>query len=234
MKKIHRFIFDTDLKETIQVRDQALLHQWAKVLRFKPGEEIEICDGRSHEAVYKVMSLEKRIAELERIGKVRDNTAEPKRHVTLYMAILKREHTELVVQKATECGVSEIVPLVSDRTIKKRAKLERLRDIAKEAAEQSGRGRVPLIHEPLSMKAALAHAEMNAANYFFHTDAERDIFKGVKAGHSRVGLFIGPEGGWSEEEAEQMLTHDLHVVSLGPRILRGETAAIVSIFLSTQ
>lgn len=232
MKKIHRFIFDADLRERLIVDDAALLHQWGKVLKLAPGEEIEICDGRGNEALYAIEALEKKSAELGRKGELKKNEGEPARHVTLYVAVLKKEHVDLIVQKATECGAAEIVPIVTERTVKKGVKLERLREIAKEAAEQSGRGRVPTIHEPLSLKAAFAHADMNGANYFFHTNENGEVFAGDAS--SRVGLFIGPEGGWTDAEAKAAAAHGCGITSLGPRILRGETAAIVSVFLATK
>jgi len=170
---------------------------------------------------------------LERVGAIRKNQAESKVHATLYAAVLKKDLLELVMQKATECGVSEIVPLVTDRTVKKSVKLERLREIAKEAAEQSGRGKAPNIHEPLSVKAALAHAKMNAANYFFHVgDGKSEIFKGAKKEGVRIGLFIGPEGGWSDEEATSATAAGMITASLGPRVLIGETASIIAAFLA--
>lgn len=232
MKKIHRFIIETDLKERVDLRDRALLHQWANVLKFKPEEEIELCDGKGEEAVYELISLEKKTAELKRRGVVRKNEAEPPRHVTLYAAVLKKENFDLIVQKTTECGVSEIVPIISDRIVKKNVKLDRLREIAKEAAEQSDRGRVPNVHEPLSFKAALAQAKMNEKNYFFHVGPNVEAFRDVKLVNSRIGLFIGPEGGWSDEEVKAAREAGLEFASLGPRVLRGETASVIATFLA--
>ncbi len=231
MKKVHRFILEIDLDARVEIHDANLLHQWEKVLKFAPGEELILCDGKGREGVYKLISLKKKTASLERIGEVRQVNGESERDICLYAAILKKDHFDWVIQKATECGVGEIVPLITDRTVKKGVKRSRLQEIAKEAAEQSGRGRIPTIHEPLSFEDALEHAA-NTENYFFHTDTE-DRLTGVKSSDAKIGLFIGPEGGWTDEEVEAA-SKVCQITSLGPRILRGETACIVATYLAAN
>jgi 16S rRNA (uracil1498-N3)-methyltransferase len=249
-KKVHRFIVGEDLLPTLSIQDKALVHQWSKVLKFETGEELELCDGRGHEANYRITGVEKKRVDLERAENVRENEAEPERHVILYAAVLKKENFDWIVQKTTECGVAEIVPLVTDRTIKKSINLDRAKEIAREAAEQSGRGRVPNIHEPLSLKAALAHAKMNGQNYFFHVSEITSRKPQVASsemrvrdfaiydmrpanGLHRIGLFIGPEGGWTEEEADLALKAGCEIASLGPRTLRGETACAVAVYVAS-
>jgi len=234
MKKVHRFILNIDLEAEITIDDQAVLHQWLAVLKFVPGELIELCDGRKQEAQYCLSTLDPKRASLKRVGEVQENSAESLAHVILYAAILKKEHFEWIAQKVTECGVAEIVPLLSERVVKKRVKGERLHDIVKEAAEQSGRGVVPTIHEPLSLKAAFAHAKMNQENYFFHVTHEVARFSSVKNQGARIGLFVGPEGGWTDAEAKLARVAGCEIVSLGPRVLRGETACILAMYLATK
>lgn len=238
--KVHRFIGAFDLhRALLQVTDRDIVHQMVRVLKLKPGEHVILCDGQGQEAVYEIKEAAPRSVTLAIIEERRANNAEPKRHVVLYSAILKRESFEWAVQKAVECGVSEIVPVVSDRTIKKDVKVERLQQIAKEAAEQSGRGRVPIVHEPKSFHDALMHAKQNDQNVFFHVIPANAGIHGspmdpsFRWGDKRTGVFVGPEGGWSGEEAESARKAKWEIVSLGSRSLRGETACTVAVFLAT-
>ncbi len=240
--KLHRFIGLFDLKRAhLEIKDKEFVHQLARVLKLEVGERLILCDGQGHEAVYEIEALDQKTVALRIREERRPNAAEPSRHVVLYAAILKRENFEWAVQKAVECGVGEIVPVVSDRTIKKDVKRERLQEIAKEAAEQSGRGRVPIVHEPMSFHDALTHAKGNDRNVFLHLTptplATSHLRPSPSEGEGlgvRCGLWVGPEGGWSGEEAESARKAKWEIASLGPRVLRGETAAAVGVYLATQ
>jgi 16S rRNA (uracil1498-N3)-methyltransferase len=148
---------------------------------------------------------------------------EPARSVTLCCSILKRENFELVVQKATELGVSRIIPIIAERTVKTGLKMERLKAIAKEATEQSGRGVVPDISEPMSLTDALA---LPGHKLFFHTGTQAH----PALSSDPALLFIGPEGGWSDRDVAAAVSAGCQVCSLGKRTLRGETAAIVACY----
>jgi 16S rRNA (uracil1498-N3)-methyltransferase len=150
--------------------------------------------------------------------------------VILYCSIIKRENFELMAQKATEVGVKEIVPLLSSRTIKLNIKSERVEKIIKEASEQSGRGKVPELHPPMTFKDALEHAKSNDLNLFF--DPSGKIFSPLTQ-EKKIGVFIGPEGGWDEDEIGLARAQNFQIVSLGKLVLRAETAAIVASFLPT-
>ena len=151
----------------------------------------------------------------------------------LYCAILKRENFELVVQKATEIGVREIVPLITQRTVKLDIKEERLRKIITEAAEQSGRGRVPMLRQAMSFADALADAQRNDANFFFDI-SDVIVEEGAIGDAMRRGLFVGPEGGWSYEEVLAARAAGCHIISLGALTFRAETAAIIASYLGTR
>ncbi|MEK7105276.1 MAG: RsmE family RNA methyltransferase [Patescibacteria group bacterium] len=217
MKKIHRFILPTDLG-----------HQLRDVLKMERGEEINLLDGQGVEGRAKIVATSPSVeVELESVGR---NQNEPTRRVILYAAILKREHFELIVQKATEVGVTEVVPVISKRTVKTGIKLDRLRKIATEAAEQSGRGVVPIIHEPMGFEQALLDAKRNETNLFFHTSTTPNPSLKRMGGES-MGIFIGPEGGWDESEVEAAKAAGCELATLGNLTLRGETAAIVATYL---
>ncbi len=200
------------------------------VLKLRVGERVVLCDGRSCEADYEIAHVAKREVGLVRLEAARRVDTESEREVVLYAAILKRESFEWAVQKATECGVSEIVPVVTDRTIKKDVKIERLSEIAREAAEQSGRGVVPAIKEPMKFEKAMQTAK--GEKVFF--DAGGSELDSRLRGNDKVSsLFIGPEGGWTPEESEIAKRAGATIASLGPRVLRGETACAVAVYLMT-
>lgn len=227
---MHRFIGAFDLSpKVIVVDDKELLHQWSKVLRFKTGEQVILCDGRKQEIVGRIISLDKQQVQVEVVER-RANKAESKMEIVLYCAILKRENFELVVQKAVETGVARIVPVRTERTVKLNIKRERLEAIIKEAAEQSGRGVMPTLDEPLDFAQAMTQSSRQQARFFFDVGAQH-FYKMQAINRTSVAVFIGPEGGWSEAERAAAADAGLMPVSLGERVLRGETAAIVACFL---
>jgi len=248
MAKIHRFIDNFDLsKNEIEINSETA-HQIIKVLKLENGEKIELGDGKGTVALGKIKEIGKRnvIVEIEKIKKEEEN-----KKVILFCAILKKENFELVVQKTTETGVSKIVPIISARTIKTGLNLERLKKIAKEAAEQSGRATVPEISEPISFEESLKLATVSDLNILFDASGELLFEKycaGWRQAHSKfsaenyvhfsnnnsplVNIFIGPEGGWTEEETKKAKDNSsFKIASLGKNILRGETAAIVATYL---
>ncbi|MBP6944870.1 16S rRNA (uracil(1498)-N(3))-methyltransferase [Patescibacteria group bacterium] len=231
--KTHRFIGNFSLqKDNIFITDPSLVHQIGRVLRLQIGESVILCDGQGTDAEGMIASIDKKTIEIQ-VKERRTNTAEPTRHVTLYIAALKRDNLELVIQKATEIGVSEIVPLRSARTIKQEANIERLQLIAREAAEQSGRGRVPIVHPLMPFEEAVKALPDAASAFFFDLNAPPLLIPdtGYSIPDTRPSLFVGPEGGWTPEERTLAEHQGLKIVGLGSRTLRGETAAIVASYL---
>jgi 16S rRNA (uracil1498-N3)-methyltransferase len=142
---------------------------------------------------------------------------------------LKKDNFEWVTQKTTEIGVSKIVPVISQRTIKLDVKIDRLKKIIREAAEQSELAYVPTLEEPTSFRKALDNAR--SCNEVFFCDASGESLKNAKLEQSgEVAIFIGPEGGWTEAEIEIARKAGFKISSLGNSILRGETAAIAASF----
>ncbi|MBD3281137.1 RsmE family RNA methyltransferase [Candidatus Uhrbacteria bacterium] len=227
--KLHRFIgyYDVFAPE-LDITDQAVVHQINNVLRLKEGQKILLCDGKGREAEASILSLDKKqiYVSLERVTDLQN---EPEREIVLYCSIIKKELFDLVVQKATEVGAKQIIPLLSARTVKQDVKLDRLRQIAKEAAEQSGRGVLPMIYEPMKWSTAMDHSKDNLVNLFFHTMEKGDgIPQGFK---KKIGVWIGPEGGWDEEEVDEAKKANFLMAELGPLVLRAETAAIIASYL---
>ena len=250
--RLHRFIIGQNLASgKMVIADPALCHQWMKVLRLGPGDRVVLCDGRGREAEAAIESLDAKQAVISCAAST-IVASEPQRGVTLACAVLKRENFELVLQKATECGVQSIVPLLTQRTVKTGLKMDRLERIAREAAEQSGRGIVPEIQEPMALNDFLKSARHPVI--FFHngksagvqdcksareqestrarTSCNPAILQSCNPQHTT--LIIGPEGGWMEEEVEAARAAGCLVQSLGPLTLRAETAAIGASYLAVH
>lgn len=205
-----------------------------RVLRAQPGMEADVVAGGHvfHAEVAAIADGEVRfnlIAELE---------AEPALPVTLVMAVYKFAPMEWAIEKATELGVASIVPVIARRTEKHLAtaaekRAERWRRIGHEAAQQSRRSDVPLIHDPVSL-ATRVRAASNATRFVLAEqersttlrNALEEIMAASQVELPALEIAIGPEGGWAPEEEALFDANGWRAVSLGPRILRAETAAI--------
>jgi len=209
------------------VTDPELVSQWRNVLRLKTGDHLILSDGQGREAEAVITDMTKSEVFIT-LDKVVSPHREPTKMATLYAAILKRENFETVVQKATELGIFRIVPLLTERTVKTGFNRERLEKIIREAAEQSGRTRIPELAEPLPFPEALAEADP-ATSLVLDLD-------GVEVGPelSATQAFIGPEGGFSDAEIALAREEGFPIGLLGKLTMRGETAAIVASYLITR
>lgn len=222
--RLHRFYSGTDIKlqKDFWLHDEALLWQWNKVLRFKPGQQVILFDGVNTERLYILKDLSKNEAHLEMVTELKPRV--PKHHIYLFWSLLKKENNEYIVQKCTELGVSNFVPLLSERTIKKDFNLERAKKITIEASEQCGRLSIPLVREPIHLEKVLAEYKDKLEIFVCHQGGDTELLpKGGK-----TGLFIGPEGGWSESEQKMFSEAGVSTLGLGDFTLRAETAAIVA------
>lgn len=227
--RLHRFFGNFDLSQPkITVHDKDLVKQWKTVLRLEAGKELFLCDGKGTEALATIRSIDKSSAELDITG-TRPSENEPEIEVTIYCSILKKENFEWAVQKAVEAGVKEIIPVIGHRTVKMNLNLKRLEKIIKEASEQSGRGIIPSLGEPMNLADAIKHSKKNSTNIFFRPSGIP--LDKVKIADAKVGVFIGPEGGWDDSETELAEKNDFAMATLGKLILRAETAAAVASYL---
>ena len=231
--RLHRFIGHFDLNQKqIVVNSEDFVNQARNVLRLKVGDKLILCDGNLKEAVAEIVNLNKEFAELK-IVETCKNENESEKNVALYCSVLKKENFEITVQKAVEVGVKEIVPIITDRTVKLGLNKERLNKIIKEAAEQSGRGILPNLNEAIDFDKAIIEAKnKNEVNLFFQIGYP-------PLGHSmskfkKIGVFVGPEGGWTEEETKIAQSNGFTLVGLGKTILRAETAAMISSYLTAN
>lgn len=235
--RLHRFFIDQSWTEgPVQIANPDLCHQWSSVLRMKAGDRIIICDGCGAQSEAVIEALTKKSALLDAKAPQKID-AEPNRRITLACAVLKRENFEWVVQKATEAGVATIIPLLTERTVKTGLKQDRLLRIAREAAEQSGRGVIPDISEPVSFEEFLQKSNPSPSpspRIFFHCGADGDLWVKDMSSANTATCIIGPEGGWSDEEADLAKKHGCIIGSLGSLTLRAETAAVIATYRIVQ
>jgi len=224
--KIHRFIGDYDFsKKEVEIIDPKIIKQIKTILRLGKGEVITLSDGKGNNAEVTLASFytNKIISIINKIDK-KDKT---KRKVSLYLAILKKENFELAVQKAVEAGVSEIIPIITERTIKTGLNMERLRKIILEASEQSGRSFIPTLFSVLKFQDALITSNNAEEKVIFHLD--NDLYTPNKEAKN-ISIFIGPEGGFTPKEIDLAKSYKYSIFSLGTLTLRAETAAIIATY----
>lgn len=204
------------------------------VLRAKEGEELMLCDGEGMDYSCRIASLERGVL-LDILSKEVCET-EPKTKLTLYQGLPKADKMELIIQKCVELGIERIVAVSTERAIvkldgKETKKLERWQKIAEAAAKQSGRGKIPEIgRQVLKFKEAVAEAKMlDAAIIPYEKEREKGLRQFVQgfSGES-IGIFIGPEGGFSEDEIAYAQENGVTPITLGRRILRTETAGMTT------
>lgn len=195
------------------------------VLRLGPGAELLVFDGFSGEWLARIAEAGKRHMSLlvERLTREAESIPD----VWLAFAPVKRAQTDWLVEKATELGVSRLVPVTTQRTIAERVKLERLETIAIEACEQCGRTRVPEIVEPATLRRFVAELDPSRRLYFADEGGGEPVAAILREGPAVI--LIGPEGGFTQEERAFVRESGASAISLGPRILRAETAALASL-----
>ncbi len=228
--KIHRFIgnFEFNGKKAV-INDEEIINHIKNVLKLNPGEKIILESGNLDEKLAKITKINRNSIECEIVSEYK-NKSESEVYGILYCAVLKKENFELVVQKAVETGIKEIVPIITQRTVKLNLNEERLLKIAKEAAEQSGRGIIPKIGAITKFEDAIERAKNIGENFF--CDASGSELKNLQLKNlNAIGVWIGPEGGWDEREIETAKENKFKIISLGKTTLRAETAAIIASYL---
>ncbi|UCF43836.1 MAG: 16S rRNA (uracil(1498)-N(3))-methyltransferase [Planctomycetota bacterium] len=232
---LHRFFVlpERIRGEEVVLAEQA--HQIRDVLRLKAGERIIVLDNKGRE--YEVELTEVRKDEARgQVVEEREATGEPGVRITLYQSLLAREKFEWVLQKCTEVGAARFVPVVTERSVVrdsgiKASRLGRWRRIIQEAGEQSHRGRLPELAAPVKFEDAVRGLEGFDMSLIAAPGAgNRSLGAclGGGKGVGRIALFIGPEGGFTEDEVGQACGNGAMAFSLGKRILRTETAAVVA------
>ncbi len=236
--RLHRFFLSGENwdEKKIRVVSPAVSAQLLNVLRFKVGSQLVALDNTGFEYLCEVSS--DRPLELA-ILKKEQNKNEPPHKIVIYQSIIKKDNFEWVLQKGTEVGVSQFVPILCQRCEKKEVgRPERMNLILREAAEQSARGKIPLLSPMVSMQEVIA-APTGSLNLMLDPASDTPLsryFPAIPA-YNQINLLVGPEGGLAPEEIAAAKAGGWEGVNLGPRILRTETAGLLAagaILIATQ
>lgn len=206
----------------------------ARSLRCRIGEELTLCDGNGRDYACRITAIEEEQVTLEVLHS-QLSKAEPPVALTLYQALPKGDKLDLIVQKAVELGVTAIVPVITRYCVSRpdeksmEKKRERLQRIALEAAKQSGRGIIPQVQPLMTYPEALAQMVRDACAILFYEDATHPLGSVLATRPKSISMLIGSEGGLSTEEAQAAKEAGLAVCTMGPRILRCETAPMYAL-----
>jgi 16S rRNA (uracil1498-N3)-methyltransferase len=226
-KSLPRLFVRQPLGEGVRVElDAGQANYLSNALRMDTGAELLVFDGHSGEWLARIAEAGKKRMTLLVERRTREPETIP--DVWLAFAPVKRAQTDWLVEKATELGVARLLPVMTRRTNTERVKLERLEAITIEAAEQCGRTRLPEIGEPVSLKQLLTGRDAARRLYFADEGGGEAAASAFAPGPALI--LIGPEGGFSDEERVLIRAGFNAVpISLGPRILRAETAALAAL-----
>jgi 16S rRNA (uracil1498-N3)-methyltransferase len=217
--------------------DPTELRHLTRVLRLKPGDPVILFDGEGKDYQATIKRVTDRRASFLLIPEPLPETPEPSVRIILGIGLLKSSKLEWLIQKATELGVGEILPFHSLRVVPRpeetavRNRLWRWERIAAEAAKQCRRSRIPRIHPPCSFTAALTAFPEAARIFLWEKEKDRTLSGVLNSPSPAVYALVGPEGGFSAEEAKEAKAAGFSPVRLGPRILRAETAGLAIVTL---
>ncbi len=233
---MRRLFIPGELQERIEIRG-ADAHHLMHAMRAKAGQQFVVVDGSSHVGRVELIGFDSECVTARLLERLENNTESPM-EIRLAQCLPKGDKLELIIQKAVELGITAIRPLQSRNSVvryddsKAAEKGKRWQKIANEAGKQCGRTELPEVLSLKSLKEWLGELELTDEDLFlfcYENEANQSIKECLRtSGAKRVILLIGPEGGFSLEEAELILSKGAKSVTLGPRILRAETAAIAA------
>lgn len=238
------FVASDLVKNGFAALDEAQAKYLTRVLRLGRGDRVRVFNGRDGEWAAELDTVEGRTVLLKALAPLRDQATTP--DLVLMFAPLKKARTDFVVEKATELGACLIQPVITERTQAARVRAERLQKVALEAAEQTERLDLPLVRPAAALHAALDALEAERPVFFCDEGGAGEgtpwtgpgaraapAIAAFRACRVRSGaILVGPEGGFSQGEREMLHARDgVTAISLGPRILRAETAAVAALAL---
>lgn len=204
------------------MNDPTLFNQWTRVLRYRVDDELVLFSGEGEDRLYRIDTIESTSVGLKLVTELKPIT--PRREVYLFFSLLKKDKNEWVLQKCTELGVSHFVPILSERTEKTGFDEARARKIVIEAVEQCGRSDIPKVREPLGLQAALEEFQDKLTLYYAEQSDEQPPLADAD---TPVGVFVGPEGGWTDAE-KTLLEQYAQKLNIAQFTLRAETACIAA------
>ena len=225
-KSLPRLYVREPLGDGVQIAlDGSQANYLGNVLRLGPEAELLVFDGRSGEWLARISQAAKKRMTLTVERKTRAPETVP--DVWLAFAPVKRAQTDWLVEKATELGAARMIPVMTQRTIAERVRLDRLESIAIEAAEQCGRTRLPQIVEPMLLRRFVDELDAGRRLYFADESGGEPLAATFREGPAAI--LVGPEGGFTDDERAFVRASGASAISLGPRILRAETAALAAL-----
>ena len=227
--KILFFVDPTKILDNKFLLNEQESHHLTKVLRRPIGTEVWLIDGVGNVYLGIFQDIINRVVG-GNIIKIFPQYGENKIQISLGIGILKKDKMNFVVEKATECGVNEIIPLVLDKCIKRVVNLERLVKISKSAVKQCGRSVIPIIPKPVVLEELLSTYTNNSI-LVCHESGENgiDVLPKLLIEQSKIMLLVGPEGDFSKDEINFLKERKVKFISLGNRRLRSETAVITAL-----
>lgn len=235
---MHKFFVPKEniTEETIVITGDDVKHI-SKVLRLKTNDIINVSDGYGTEYICSISLIDKKEVVCSIVEKYKNESESPL-NITLFQGLPKSQKMDLIVQKGVEIGINEIKTVITDRVVVKTEsrdisnKIERWNKIAREAAKQSGRGNILEVHSPIGFKEAMENLLEFDLVVMPYENQEgiglRKVLREKCPEAKNIAIFIGPEGGFEEEEVKIAIEKGVEVVTLGPRILRTETAGFVA------
>lgn len=246
--KVHRFYIKQSLgEEEIEISNKDLLHQFINVLKFKLNENIILFNNLNNiDYIYQIKSVSKQNLKLLFIKKEKNlnQIEEKEKIINLCFSLIKKENVNIILEKCAELGVLNFYPLISERTEKKNIlsfNKKRNEKILIESIEQSGWGNLPKIFEIEKLENILKRLEnkgeienifiMDILNYNNNNNNNLNFHNFINKNlNQNIYLFVGPEGGWSENERKLFEKYKLKIISFGKNTLRAETASIIGGF----
>lgn len=234
-KSAPRLFVEDELGEgRIFALDGSHAHYLGKVMRAKAGDTVILCDNQTGEWAARVGEVEKRRVDVTIIERLRPREEVP--DLWLCAALLKKDRFDIVLEKATELGTARIQPVITHRCVADKLNEARARTVTTEAAEQCARTALPELGEPMKLGALLKDWPATRTLYFADEEGGAPAAETFAAHDGPAAILIGPEGGFDDEERAAIRNHpQARAITLGPRILRGETAAIaaLSVWMAT-
>ena len=232
---MHRFFVESGCitQGTVVITGDDVKHI-SKVLRLRTGDEITVCDSCGSDYVCAIEDISQTQVEAK-ILSTSPNRAESPLHITVYQGLPKSDKMDYIVQKCVELGAVSIVPVATARAVVKlhdeEKKRTRWQKIALEAAKQCGRGIIPTVGNVTDLRKVIDSLEPDALNILPYENEDHRRLRQAMSGYSgdKVNIIIGPEGGFDPAEIFAAESKGIHIVTLGPRILRTETAPIAAI-----
>lgn len=209
-------------------------HHICRALRMRRGEEITLCDTRGYDYFCRLEEVAPGEVRARVLGR-EASKSESRARITLYQALPKGDKLEFIVQKATELGACEVVPVLTGRCVSRpdaktmEGRRRRLQKIALEAAKQSGRGKIPEIAPLLSFSEAIGGMKQAECAILCYEEAATPLFPLLLPEARSFALMVGSEGGFSPQEAQSAAENGIPTASLGRRILRCETASVAAL-----